>query len=1137
MRYAMERIKLWGVFLALALSLVACGDSESVEEDEPLNLTFVANVQDLQYCNKDIFGKVMYVAVELSYFVCTSEGWSPVDSSTAERLIAAYEAAQIQSSSSSLEPGQEAKAHLPPVRVESVSVYGVAQKGPFVTGSSVSIFSLDSMLNALPAKYGGTVVGDSGLFVINNVAFPSQYALVQVSGFYMHEVTGKKTNGMKTTLNALVDLSTGQQVNANVNIFTHLEFLRARQLVTTQNYNVPAAKRRATQEILAAFGFSTDESNLMSTDLSLADTSVAGKTLYMASILLQGDLTPDKFSHRLSGITDFFSRTGTLDTASLIAEFADWASAAEASGTYETIRLNMMNMKVTPFIPDFGSFLYSFWTGAYGLPACNKDAEFVVAKNENMYSSNYGAGYVCSSNHWHKSTPLDEELGFCVADKEGEFKMRDVDGKGEYYVCWNGAWIQIDETQYELKSCTQKRNREHVKTTSGEYFVCRDLQWMKVDSITFELRSCTQARANQLVTTEAGVDYVCEWNGTEGGWRKATSLESRFGVCYDGLKKDVDSVVFAPSGESAALKDPNPEVFLCDNGTWKRGTMKDGGAGFFCGPDNDGKAVETYFDSIYTDAGSRYFFVRGFGMCKDGEWVKLDELEYRWGACVDSMYGKMVETSRHKYYVCTGDDWLEIDSATYVIGKPCEGVSMDTLVHEGFVCTYDMGRYAWREATEGEKATGRTCRFSNSNTLVDDYACVYSVGYMWREASAEEKTTGVVCNRTIADSVLNGYACTYASDDFQWRSATLAENSAGKVCTASLENEFAPKKDFVCQYDLEKGAYAWRGVDTAEKEIGYLCSADKENELDESNTYLCVKKSAGYRWRLATASEIALGGGCTVARAVLGRIYADSVCVSSGVPRWRAATAIEKAAGGVCNSVYARYNSLHEGYFCLTTGWRAASSSEKLVGKPCNTTYYKMFYSPSRVNYRCQDTVAHLWTRNTGSFTYVDTRETVSYTYSYLDIRHNNSVSIDTIMLEDLHYVGSGVLKTDYWCYNCDYYGMLYKWTFAMGLPDSYSSKLANMSGTRRGICPVGWHAPSPSEMSFSFTRSYGMYNYPYGNYSSVLNTTQVDPCWWTTGEYDATAAKAVIMDDMDSLRVVTRRKTDGCYLRCIRNK
>ena len=777
----------------------------------------------------------------------------------------------------------------------------------------------------------------------------------------------------------------------------------------------------------------------------------------------------------------------------------------------------MMNMKVTPFIPDFGSFLYSFWTGAYGLPACNTDAEFIVAKNENMYSSNYGAGYVCSSNHWHKSTPLDEELGFCVADKEGEFKMRDVDGKGEYYVCWNGAWIQIDETQYELKSCTQKRNREHVKTTSGEYFVCRDLQWMKVDSITFELRSCTQARANQLVTTEAGVNYVCEWNGTEGGWRKATSLESRFGVCYDGLKKDVDSVVFAPSGESAALKDPNPEVFLCDNGTWKRGTMKDGGAGFFCTEQNEGKVAETYFDSIYTETAGRFFFVRGYGLCQSGEWIKLDELKHRWGACVDSMYGKMVETSRHKYYVCTGDDWLEIDSATYVIGKPCEGVSMDTLVHEGFVCTYDMGRYAWREATEEEKETGRTCRFQNANTVVSGYACDYTTSYMWRKASAEEKTTGVVCNRTIADSVLNGYACTYASDDFQWRSATLAENSAGKVCTASLENEFAPKKDFVCQYDLEKGAYAWRGVDTAEKEIGYLCSADKENELDESNTYLCVKKSAGYRWRLATASEIALGGGCTVARAVLGRIYADSVCVSSGVPRWRAATAIEKAAGGVCNSVYARYNSLHEGYFCLTTGWRAASSSEKLAGKPCNTANYKMYSSPSRTRYRCQDTVSHLWSSNTGTLSFVDSRD--NRTYEYLDVRHNNSARTDYLMLNNLNFA-YGDSGTAYVCYNCNY-GKLYTWTTAMKV----------------GLCPTGWHVPSETEMSFTFSTAYGTSEYAAGTYYTDVGIKSDTKCWWTTGEINAYYANAVYKGDDYSLRVTTRKKTDGCYLRCIKNK
>lgn len=78
-------------------------------------------------------------------------------------------------------------------------------------------------------------------------------------------------------------------------------------------------------------------------------------------------------------------------------------------------------------------------------------------------------------------------------------------------------------------------------------------------------------------------------------------------------------------------------------------------------------------------------------------------------------------------------------------------------------------------------------------------------------------------------------------------------------------------------------------------------------------------------------------------------------------------------------------------------------------------------------------------------------------------------------MAENLNFAA-----TDSWCYNnqealCKKYGRLYKWTAALGLPDTFSvvSAADSLKAMRQGACPEGWHIPTNDEMKafYSFTR------------------------------------------------------------------
>lgn len=84
-------------------------------------------------------------------------------------------------------------------------------------------------------------------------------------------------------------------------------------------------------------------------------------------------------------------------------------------------------------------------------------------------------------------------------------------------------------------------------------------------------------------------------------------------------------------------------------------------------------------------------------------------------------------------------------------------------------------------------------------------------------------------------------------------------------------------------------------------------------------------------------------------------------------------------------------------------------------------------------------------------------------------------------MAENLNYEAQNS-----WCYasqeaNCKEYGRLYKWTSALGLPDSFAvvSAADSLNSVRQGVCPEGWHIPSNDEMKvfYNFVRQRLMVN------------------------------------------------------------
>ena len=737
-------------FLVAGVSLLAaCGDDDSSSAEETKTSSGPASVEtfdDLAHCTKSHYGEIVFVEEEGTYFECTSEDWVEVDSAKVDSLLAASSSSEGTSeeakSSSSVKADSAEVAKVETKKVDSVAVSGFAQKGPFASGTAVTVFGLDSALEMTKTKFTGKVSGDSGAFKVEKIVLPSQFALVQASGFYANEVTGKNTSGTKTTLNAIVDLSEGKNVKANVNLFTELEYARVKHLVLKENFNVPAAKKRATKELLAVFGAKGSE-DLTATSLSIADTGAAGKALLAASILLQGDLSVSKFGLRLGEVGDLFASTGSLNSDTLRAELADWASKIDSVDNFKSIRTNVKNMKLVATVPDFESVIYAFWTGVYKLGACTDSLEETIKKNENKLSDNYGVGYACTSKRWHKSTALDTDLGLCTAKKEGSFEERKQEKKDtEYYVCKSGTWNKITATQFELKECTEKRENEYVTAKSGEYFVCSGKQWKTIDSVTYELKLCTESRNNKVEITKKGEYYKC----VSGEWENSDKLSYELqgaGACTD--KNNLDT-----------YKTESLGTYVCDNKEWRKAGELEVKLGV-CGDENnenksfkqDGEKYYVCLEKEWNETDEASFVLKKicteslenprvilkdtYYVCddKNGEWAwrKVSALEYELGDCSSLNKNTFVKSEDGSYYACDGDDWGVATEKSYTFKSICdENHKIDTLTYGGekYYCNNpNGGSYDWQDfklvdSRDGTIRTYKLVRIGNQIWMAEN---------------------------------------------------------------------------------------------------------------------------------------------------------------------------------------------------------------------------------------------------------------------------------------------------------------------------------------------------------------------------------------------------------------------------------
>ncbi len=365
------------------------------------------------------------------------------------------------------------------VPVHGKTVSGLAQKGPFLDGSTVTLYELDeATLEKTGKSFSGNVSGGRGEFSVPDVELASPYALLEVHGDFLRESSFSDSVTESMTLYALTRL--GEREKVNVNLLSHLECRRVLRLVREGGLAFSDAKRQALNEILSAFGFET-------TDKNSEDLSIFGKTEEDAELLF--------LSARFSSIRDDV-RMWTVSMDSLAGNFARdledgvWDDDSLRFGLAEgfpaeTIRQRLNGWGYSDTIPDIEKYYEIFWQKVHAFPLCGNDNFGEVLMDSLTYSRyRISRTYICRDGGWEQLAYAETELGLCTESIEDSIGIVKGDHDRKFYQCKNETWTEISRDGYlgaMLGNCTEESENKTASLEDGEFgktdYVCQNGKW------------------------------------------------------------------------------------------------------------------------------------------------------------------------------------------------------------------------------------------------------------------------------------------------------------------------------------------------------------------------------------------------------------------------------------------------------------------------------------------------------------------------------------------------------------------------------------------------------------------------------------------------------------------------------------
>ncbi|HKM93492.1 MAG TPA: hypothetical protein VJY41_07555 [Prolixibacteraceae bacterium] len=234
---------------------------------------------------------------------------------------------------------------------------GYVQKGPFINGTSIVIFELDSNLIQTGRTFNTQINNNTGIFEIKGIELVSPFVEIKADGFYFNENTGE-ISSERIILNALSNLN--EQNTVNINVLTTLEKHRLTYL-SEQGIAFNEAKKQAQQEVLTLFEMAKPEIN-NSENLNIAEQGDDNAILLAASVILQSDRSVSELAELLANISFDLKTDGILNSPAFGSQLINSIKNMELLKVRNNILSRYASLDMNVELPDFESKINHFIT-------------------------------------------------------------------------------------------------------------------------------------------------------------------------------------------------------------------------------------------------------------------------------------------------------------------------------------------------------------------------------------------------------------------------------------------------------------------------------------------------------------------------------------------------------------------------------------------------------------------------------------------------------------------------------------------------------------------------------------------------------------------------------------------------------
>lgn len=243
------------------------------------------------------------------------------------------------------------------------SFSGKVQKGPFVTGTTITVNELNENLVQTGRSFTTSITSDDGSFSLSNIEMETNWALLTGNGFYFNEVLGQLSSA-QITLQAITDLTNEETIN--INVLTHITKTRIETLVG-QGMSFNDAKRQAEGEFQDFLGV-TEHFNQGFEQMNIVSAGDFNAMLLAFSIILQKPTNnmmeiptlPAELTGLMTNLSSDFADNGAIDNEALVDKLLYNISMQNLVSIRDCIQSYYSGLGQNVEIPGFESYIAMF---------------------------------------------------------------------------------------------------------------------------------------------------------------------------------------------------------------------------------------------------------------------------------------------------------------------------------------------------------------------------------------------------------------------------------------------------------------------------------------------------------------------------------------------------------------------------------------------------------------------------------------------------------------------------------------------------------------------------------------------------------------------------------------------------------